>query len=66
MTGGTGEPSNSLLFYSIYLYKNAFAYFKMGYASAMAWLLFLTILIITLAIFRSARRWVYYGGVDLS
>ena len=39
---------------------------KMGYASAMAWLLFLTILIITLAIFRSARRWVYYGGVDLT
>jgi multiple sugar transport system permease protein len=66
MTGGTGQPSNTLLFYSIYLYKNAFAYFKMGYASAMAWILFLTILIITLAIFRSARRWVYYGGVDLS
>jgi multiple sugar transport system permease protein len=66
MTGGTGEPSNTLLFYSIYMYKNAFAYFKMGYASAMAWLLFLTILIITLVIFRTARRWVYYGGVDLS
>ena len=66
MTGGTGQPSNTLLFYSIYMYKNAFAYFKMGYASAMAWLLFLTILIITLVIFRTARRWVYYGGVDLS
>ncbi len=66
MTGGTGQPSNSLLFYSIYMYKNAFAYFKMGYASAMAWLLFLAILIITLAIFRSARHWVYYGGVDLT
>jgi multiple sugar transport system permease protein len=66
MTGGTGQPANSLLFYSIYLYKNAFAYFKMGYASAMAWLMFLTILVITLAIFRSARHWVYYGGVDLS
>jgi multiple sugar transport system permease protein len=66
MTGGTGAPSNSLLFYSIYMYKNAFAYFKMGYASAMAWLLFLTILTITLIIFSTARRWVYYGGVDLS
>jgi multiple sugar transport system permease protein len=66
MTGGTGQPSNTLLFYSIYMYKNAFAYFRMGYASAMAWLLFLTILIITLAIFGTARRWVYYGGVDLS
>jgi multiple sugar transport system permease protein len=48
------------------MYKNAFAYFRMGYASAMAWLLFLTILIITLVIFGTARRWVYYGGVDLS
>jgi multiple sugar transport system permease protein len=66
MTGGTGAPSNSLLFYSIYLYKNAFAYFKMGYASAMAWLMFLAILLITLAIFRSARHWVYYGGVDFN
>jgi multiple sugar transport system permease protein len=66
MTGGTGAPSNSLLFYSIYLYKNAFAYFKMGYASAMAWLMFLAILLITLAIFRSARYWVYYGGIDFN
>jgi multiple sugar transport system permease protein len=66
MTGGTGAPSNTLLFYSIYMYKNAFAYFRMGYASAMAWLLFLTILIITLIIFSTARRWVYYGGVDFN
>lgn len=66
MTGGTGAPSNTLLFYSILLYKNAFAYFKMGYASAMAWLMFLAILVITLAIFRSARYWVHYGGVDFS
>lgn len=66
MTGGTGEPANSLLFYSIVLYKNAFAYFKMGYASAMAWLMFLAILTITLVVFRSARRWVFYGGIDLN
>jgi multiple sugar transport system permease protein len=66
MTGGTGQPEDTLLFYSILLYKNAFAYFKMGYASAMAWLMFLVILVITAAIFRSARYWVYYGGVDLS
>jgi multiple sugar transport system permease protein len=65
MTQGTGAPSNTLLFYSIYLFKNAFAYFKMGYASAMAWLMFLAILAITLVIFRSARYWVYYGGTDL-
>lgn len=66
MTGGTGAPSNTLLFYSIYLFKNAFAYFKMGYASAMAWIMFVAILAITLIIFRSARHWVYYGGVDLT
>lgn len=62
MTGGTGFPANSTLFYSIYLYKNAFHYFEMGYASAMAWLLLLVTLLITLVIFRSARLWVYYAG----
>lgn len=66
MTGGTGAPDNTLMFYSIYLFKNAFAYFKMGYASAMAWLMFLSILAITLVIFRSARHWVYYGGADFN
>ncbi|MEM7537726.1 MAG: sugar ABC transporter permease [Chloroflexota bacterium] len=64
MTGGTGFPANSTLFYSIYLYKNAFHYFEMGYASAMAWLLFLITLGITLVIFRSARMWVFYAGGD--
>jgi multiple sugar transport system permease protein len=62
MTGGTGFPANSTLFYSIYLYRNAFQYFRMGYASAMAWLLFLVTLLITLIIFRSARLWVFYAG----
>lgn len=62
MTGGTGFPANSTLFYSIYLYKNAFHYLTMGYASAMAWLLFMFTLIVTLIIFRSARLWVFYAG----
>lgn len=62
LTGGTGEPGKSLLLYSIILYKNAFAYFKMGYASALAWLLFVTILAITLLIFWSSRKWVYYAS----
>ena len=62
MTGGTGFPADSLLLYSILLYKNAFQYFRMGYASALAWLLFIVTLTITLLIFRTARRWVYYGG----
>ena len=64
MTGGTGFPAGSTLFYSIYLYKNAFQYFNMGYASAMAWLLFLVTLVITLVIFRSSRLWVFYAGGD--
>ncbi len=59
---GGGGPQNALLFYALYLYQNAFNFLKMGYASAMAWLLFLVILILTLLIFRSSRRWVYYEG----
>ncbi len=60
MTGG--GPADSTLFYSLYLYNNAFKYFKMGYASAMAWILFIIILVLTLVLFRSSRGWVYYAG----
>ncbi len=66
MVGATGGPGQSLLFYSIYLYKQAFQFFNMGYASAMAWLLFMVALVITLLIFRSARLWVFYGGADFT
>lgn len=55
-----GGPLNSTLFYAVYLYQNAFAYLRMGYASAMAWILFLIILIVTFLLFRSSSRWVYY------
>jgi len=58
MTGG--GPSNSTLFYVLYLYRNAFEYFKMGYASALAWVLFVVILVFTLLQFTVAGRWVYY------
>jgi len=57
-----GGPSDSTLFYSLYLYNNAFRYFKMGYASAMAWILFIIIFALTLIIFRSSKGWVYYAG----
>ena len=66
MVGSTGGPGQSLLFYSIYLYKQAFTFFHMGYASALAWLLFMVALGITLLIFRSARLWVFYSGAPLS
>ncbi|NPV81570.1 MAG: sugar ABC transporter permease [Firmicutes bacterium] len=58
MTGG--GPHYASLFYVLYLYQHAFQYFRMGYASALAWVLFLIILILTLAIFRSSSLWVYY------
>ncbi len=57
-----GGPENSMLFYAIYLYQNAFSFLKMGYASAMAWILFVIVLILTIFVFRSSAKWVYYGG----
>ncbi len=60
--GGLGGPARSTLFYNIYLYQNAFKYFHMGYASTMAWILFIIVLGFTLLIFRSSDTWVYYEG----
>ena len=57
-----GGPADSTLFYVLYLYRYAFDYFKMGYASAMAWLLFVAIVILTFIQFRLSSKWVYYGG----
>jgi multiple sugar transport system permease protein len=61
MTNGSGAPANSTLFFAMYLFQNAFHYFKMGYACAMAWLLFVLILGATLIIFKSSAKHVYYG-----
>lgn len=55
-----GGPNNSTLFYVYYLYRTAFTESRMGYASTLAWLLFVVILVITVLVFRSARHWVYY------
>jgi multiple sugar transport system permease protein len=57
-----GGPANSSLFYVLYLYRNAFQYMSMGYASALAWVLFLVLLIFTILQFRMMRKWVYYEG----
>jgi multiple sugar transport system permease protein len=57
-----GGPSNATLFYVLYLYRIAFQYSQMGYASAMAWVLFVIILALTLLVFRSSGRWVHYEG----
>jgi multiple sugar transport system permease protein len=61
VAGSFGGPLNSLLFYNLYLYQNAFAYYKMGYASALAWVLLVLVLTVTLAIFRTTGRWVHYA-----
>jgi len=57
-----GGPANASLVYVYYLYNNAFRWFKMGYASALAWLLFFVIMALTLLIIRSSAAWVYYEG----
>jgi multiple sugar transport system permease protein len=58
----TGDPVSSTLMYMTLIYRNAFKYFQMGYASALAMLLFLAIVTITLVIFRISRIWVFYEG----
>ena len=57
-----GGPENSTLTFMLYLYQNAFTYFKMGYASAMAWVFFALVLVLTLLVFRSSPMWVHYEG----
>jgi multiple sugar transport system permease protein len=58
--GEEGGPNNATLFFVLYLYKKAFQQFKMGYASALAWVLFVIILLFTLIQFVLSKRWVYY------
>lgn len=57
-----GGPQDSTLFMVLYLYRNAFELFKMGYAASLAWVLFLIIMIFTAIQFFFANRWVYYEG----
>lgn len=62
MTGG--GPNDSTLLYALHLYRMAFEYFQMGKASAMAWVLFVILLIFTYVQFRRSKRWVHYEGGD--
>lgn len=57
-----GGPEDSTLFYGLYLFQRAWAYLDMGYASAMAWILFTIILVFSLAVFRSHTKWVHYDN----
>lgn len=61
LSGGNGAPADSALFYVLYVYQQAFQLFKFGYASALAWLLFLVIMLATLIQFKFSG-WVYYEG----
>jgi multiple sugar transport system permease protein len=57
-----GGPLDATLFYVLYIYRQAFQFFRMGYAAALAWVLFLIVLVLTLILFRSGQFWVYYEG----
>ena len=62
ISGGTGRPLDTTLFYALYLYIRAFTTFEMGYSSAMAWVLLLIIALFTGIIFKSSSNWVFYSG----
>ncbi len=59
---GRGDPNGATLFYNIYLYKTAFAFLDMGYGSTLAWAMFLAVLLLTIFLFQTQNRWVYYAG----
>jgi multiple sugar transport system permease protein len=59
-----GGPMNATLFCVLYLYRLGFEQFRMGYASAVAWVLFLVILVLTVIVLRSSSMWVYYEGMQ--
>lgn len=60
ISGGTGGPADSTLFYTLYLYNRGFANFDMGYASAMAWFLLVIIGVFTAINFWASKYWVFY------
>ncbi len=62
MTGGKGSPVDSTMFFALYMYRNSFYYLRMGYASAMAWMLFAVILAATVGVLISSKKWVFYHG----
>jgi len=62
LKNGTGEPGGTTLFYNLYIYKSFFTFQNMSYGATLAWVLFVIALVVTLLLFRTARRWVYYAG----
>jgi len=64
MTNGRGDPNNATLFINLVLFREGFVFNHMGYAAAIAWLLFVIVLVLTIALFAFSRRRVYYAGGD--
>ncbi|MFE8910480.1 carbohydrate ABC transporter permease [Streptomyces globisporus] len=64
ISGGTGGPADSTMFYTLYLYERGFTASHMGYAAAMAWLLLIAIGVVTLVLFRTSRSWVFYADEE--
>jgi len=62
LKNGTGEPGGMTYFFNLYVYKSFFTFQRMSYGATLAWLLFLVTLALTIALFASARRWVYYAS----
>jgi multiple sugar transport system permease protein len=57
-----GGPQDATMFYALHLFNRAFQDFEMGYASAMAWVLFVITLVCALIVFKTSAKWVYYAG----
>ena len=62
--GATGRPLESTLMFMVLIYRSAFRYFQMGYASALSLILFVVVFAVTLLIFKTSQRWVFYTGGD--
>ncbi|RMF47102.1 MAG: sugar ABC transporter permease [Anaerolineae bacterium] len=64
LNGGSGFPEGKTRFYMVYFYKQAFAFFNMGYGATLAWLMFIVAIILTVILFGTARYWVYYASEE--
>jgi multiple sugar transport system permease protein len=64
ITRGTGNPNQSAYFFNMHLYKTSFTAFDMGYGATLAWFIFIIALVLTIGLFATSRRWVYYASGD--
>jgi len=64
VTSGQGNPNNSAYFFNMHLFKTAFLFLDMGYGATLAWVIFIVALVLTVILFATSRRWVYYSNGD--